>query len=370
MRFLQLVCFLVFINLSMPTYAQSKTPLRIAVAGLTHTHVHWIFNSAKRGEIEIVGIAEPNRELAIRYARQYNISEDKLFTSLGLLIEKVKPQAVAAFNSIFEHLEVVQLCAPKGIHVMVEKPLAVSLDHARKMEALAKKHSIYLLTNYETTWYSSMEATYKMVQEEKAIGPVVKMVVHDGHQGPKEIGVDKEFLDWLTDPKFNGAGALMDFGCYGANLATWLLQGEKPVSVTAVTRQIKPEVYPKVDDDATIVLAYPSRQVVIQASWNWPFSRKDLEVYGKTGTIFAPDRSRLVYRISEKEKETTKTVENLKAPYDDPFAYFAAVVQGTIRMEEFDLSGLPVNMIVMEILDAAIRSAKAGKTIYLQKSKL
>lgn len=367
MRLPSLILFCFAFFLQMTAHTQANTPLRIAVAGLTHTHVHGIFNSAQRGAIEIVGVAEPNKELALRYARQYHIPEEKLFTSLAALIEKAHPQAVAAFNSIYEHLEVVQLCAPKGIHVMVEKPLAVNLDHARQMEGLAKKHQIHLLTNYETTWYGSMEAVYKMVQEQKAIGAIRKIVVHDGHQGPKEIGVDKEFLDWLTDPKYNGAGALMDFGCYGADLATWLLQGEKPVSVTAVTLQIKPHIYPKVDDDATIVITYPERQVIVQASWNWPYARKDLEVYGKTGAILAPDRSRLIYRLSEKEKETHQSVPSRQAPYDDPFAFFAAVVQGSIKLADTDLSGLQTNMTVMEILDAARRSAQEGKTIYLQQ---
>lgn len=367
MRLLFRIFFLLALLASIPAFAQTKTPLRIAVAGLTHTHVHWIFNSAKRGEIEIVGIAEPNKELAQRYAKQYGISPGKLFASLELLIESTKPEAVAAFASIYEHLEVVKTCAPKGIHVMVEKPLAVSLDHARQMEALAKKHNIHLLTNYETTWYGSMEAMYKDVQQEKKIGEVRKIVVHDGHQGPKEIGVDPEFLEWLTDPKFNGAGALIDFGCYGADLATWLLNGERPLSVTAVTQQIKPHIYPKVDDEATIVLHYPKRQVIIQASWNWPYARKDMEVYGQTGSILAPDRDHLVYRLSEKEKNNTVNVGGRKAPFDDPFSFFAAVVQGRIQLSPNNLSGLSTNMIVMEILDAAIKSAKTGKTIQLDQ---
>ena len=112
------------------------------------------------------------------------------------------------------------------------------------------------------------------------------MVVHDGHRGPREIGVQPEFLAWLTDPEQNGAGALFDFGCYGANLMTWLMDDARPTSVTAVTRRFKPEIYPRVDDEATIILEYPGAQAIIQASWNWPFDRKDMAVYGQTGSVF------------------------------------------------------------------------------------
>ena len=71
------------------------------------------------------------------------------------------------------------------------------------------------------------------------------MVVHDGHQGPKEIGVPPEFLNWLTDPAQNGAGALYDFGCYGVDLMTWLMHGETPLTVTAVVNHDKPQIYPQ-----------------------------------------------------------------------------------------------------------------------------
>ncbi len=223
-----------------------------------------------------------------------------------------------------------------------------------------------MLTNYETTWYGSMEDLYKSVHDQKTIGDIRKIVVHDGHQGPKEIGVNKEFLDWLTDPKWNGAGALMDFGCYGANLATWLLQGERPLSVTAVTQQIKPEVYAKVDDDATIVLNYPKRQVVIQPSWNWPYARKDMEVYGQTGALFAPDRDHLNIKLSENNRLRELPVAARTAPFDDPFSFFAALLAGKIQLPENDLSGLANNMLVMEILDAAMTSAKEGRTINLK----
>ena len=131
-------------------YGQSKTnqpPLRIGVAGLTHTHVHWILGREDRGDIEIVGIAEPNRDLAERFAKQHGFSMDIVFPSMEEMLDKTKPEAVTAFNSTFEHLETVEICAPRGIHIMVEKPLAVNSKHAKKMAALARQHQVQLLTN-------------------------------------------------------------------------------------------------------------------------------------------------------------------------------------------------------------------------------
>ncbi len=345
--------------------AAPPPPLRVGIAGLTHTHVHGILGRARRGDIVIVGIAEPNRELARRYTQQYGLSMDLVYNSLEEMLAKTRPEAVTAFGSIYEHLGVVQACAPKGIHVMVEKPLAVNMDHARQMAALAQKHHIHLLTNYETTWYGSNYAAYKLVDQDHAFGDIRKLVAHDGHQGPKEIGVNKEFLDWLTDPVQNGGGALPDFGCYGADLMTWLMRGERPLSVTASALHIKPDVYPKVEDDVTILLTYPRAQGIIEASWNWPYARKDLEVYGQTGSVIALDRDHLRVRRTEKEPAKDETVAAPPAPYDEPFAYLAAVVRGTAP--EDVLSSLPTNMLVVEILDAARQSAKEGRTVRLPR---
>ncbi len=339
-------------------------PLRVGVAGLTHTHVHWLLGRADRGDIEIVGIAESNRDLAQRYLQQHRLPESLLYSTLDDMLARARPDAVTAFGSTFEHLAVVEACAPKGIHVMVEKPLAVSAEHARQMAALARRHGIHLLTNYETTWYSTNHRAADLLREGQ-LGELRKVVVHDGHSGPREIGVNEEFLAWLTDPVQNGGGALTDFGCYGANLLTWLTAGQRPVAVTAVLRQFKPDVYPKVDDDATILVDYATAQGVIQASWNWPFNRKDMEVYGATGSVISVDRSILRTRLKDDAAERVETLPERAAPHDDPFAYLAAVAQKRVAPAPFDLSSLENNLLVVEILDAARESARTGRRITL-----
>jgi len=357
--------FIAFISvlLTFNVQSQNKKPLRIAVAGLTHTHVHWILGREDIGDIEIVGISEANKDLAKRYVDQHGLDIGIVYDDLETMLAKTKPEAVCAFGSIYEHLEVVEKCAPLGIHVMVEKPLAVNMEHAKKMESLAKKHDIHLLTNYETTWYPTNHYAYDQTVEKGKIGSIKKIVVHDGHEGPKEIGVNQEFLDWLTDPVLNGGGAVIDFGCYGANLITWLQKGKRPQEVFAITQQFKPDVYPKVDDEATIVITYEESQGIIQASWNWPFSRKDMEVYGKTGYIKADNRLEARQRLEGEKAFKSLTFEERPYPYNDPFALFKGVINKEIELKPYDLSSLENNLIVVEILDAAIKSAKTGKAV-------
>jgi predicted dehydrogenase len=357
-----------FILMSFSLSAQNE-PLKIGVVGLTHTHVHWILGREDRGDIQIVGIVEPNRDLAERYSKQHGFPMDIVFDTMDEMIQATQPAAVTAFGTIYEHLEVVETCAPLGIHVMVEKPLAVSLEHAIKMEALAKKHNIHLLTNYETTWYPSNHKAYDLLKS-GTVGDLRKVIIRDGHKGPKKIGVNNEFLDWLTDPVQNGGGALMDFGCYGANLVTWLQKGQKPISVTAVTQQLQEENNPKVDDEAIIILTYDQSNAIIQGSWNWPIGRKDMEIYGLDGALYSDNRNQLRVRIAEGYdgySEESYALNERETPWDDPFALFAAVINNEITLDPYDLSSLENNMIVMEILEAARESVRTQTTVILDK---
>ncbi len=342
---------------------QQNEPLKVAVIGLVHTHVHWILGREEQGDISIVGIVEPNRELAKKYSEQHGYPMDLVYGSMEELYAHVKPEAVTAFNTIYGHLEVVEFFAPKGVHIMVEKPLAVSLAHAKKMAELARKNNVLLLTNYETSWYGSNRKAHDLVTTQNKIGPIQRMVFHHGHQGPIEIGCNEEFLAWLTDPVLNGSGALTDFGCYGANLATWLLEGQTPEKVTCITRQYKPHLYPKVDDDATIILDYEQTQVVLQASWNWSHNRKDMELYGKTGYVICEDGSNMKILEDEKKGPFNFKAEPLPNGLHDPFAYLAKVIRENHPVNPFDVSALENNLIVIQILEAAKHSASIGKTV-------
>lgn len=358
---IRLALFFIF----MGTQLFAQKPVRLAVAGLSHGHVGWAFNRSAKTDTELVGVYETNPELVNRFVEKYKLDRRIFFSDLNKMLDEVKPDAVSAFGPINEHITVVRACAPRKIHVMVEKPLATTFTDAQEIQSLATKHNIHVLTNFETSWYASNQYVNTLV-ETGQLGDIRKVMVNDGHEGPKEIGTGKEFFSFLTDPVQNGAGALTDFGCYGANLMTWLLKGQKPLSVTAVTHQNKPEIYPRVDDEATIILQYPKAQCIIQASWNWSFSRKDMEVYGNKGYAIAVNATTVRQRLAAKTPEETLKIDPRPAPFTDPFSVLAEVVQGRLKLDKHDMYGLPVNVTVVEILEAAKKSAQSGKTVLLQ----
>jgi predicted dehydrogenase len=352
-------------------YAQpAEQPVRLAVAGISHDHVGWILGKKDKSKVVLVGIYEPNKELVAKQMKRFGLPANLFYDNLEKMLDEVKPEAVSAFGPIYDHLAVVEAAAPRGIHVMVEKPLAVSIAHAEKMQQLANKYNIQLLTNYETSWYPTTEEAYRLSNDSNYVGKIRKVVFHHGHEGPKEINVSNEFFAWLTDPVKNGGGAIIDFGCYGANIMTYLMKGVEPISVTAVTRQFKPEIYPRVDDEATIIVEYPDAQCIIEASWNWPFGRKDLELYGQTGYIITKDNKELRRRNKATKEEVIEqfTAKDLGV-YDDPFAYFADVIRKKINVPRFSPYSLSNNMAVVKILDAARKSAASGKTVTFKNNQ-
>jgi predicted dehydrogenase len=345
-------------------YAQDA-PLRLAIAGLAHGHVSGFLNAAaKRPDARVVAIYDPEAALVASYAKRYNIPPDGQFTDLTKMLDMVKPEAVATFTSTFDHAHVVEVCASRHIPVMMEKPLAVDMKQARAIQQAAARGGIPVIVNYETTWYKSHGEIWNTMKVQKAGGEIRKMVAMDGHEGPKEINVQPEFLAWLTDPAKNGAGALFDFGCYGANLMTWLMDNQRPVKVTAIAQTNKPQIYARVDDEATILVEYPKAQGIIQGSWNWPFSRKDFEVYAEKSYAIATGGEGLRVRAAGAKAEETRTPAELPADQRDSISYLIAVVRG--KLKPAGLSSLENNVIVTEILEAARESARTGKTISLK----
>ena len=342
--------------------AGGEPPIRVAIVGLVHGHVKGFLSALPGNEsATLVAIVEPQESLAKEYASNYRLDFKLFYTDIERMVTEQHPDAVLVYTTIEDHRKVVEIVARHGVSSMVEKPLSTTLEDAIAIRSIARKQHVQVLVNYETTWYPSNHEAFAEAEQGK-LGDIRKVVVHDGHEGPKEIGVGPEWLPWLTDPKENGAGALFDFGCYGADLMTVLMHGQAPISVTAVAQSDKPEIYSKVDDDATIILRYPKAQAVLMPSWNWSFARKDLEVYGNGGyaITIGPDRLRVRYHGQDAESQTT--APPLSKSESDSLNYLASVLHGHVHPDD-DLSSLDTNMVVMQILDAGRVSSQTGRTV-------
>jgi predicted dehydrogenase len=364
MKNIKLLLFIFFICLQQLCFSQDK--LRVVIAGLSHDHVNRMLDKNKNGDIIIIGIAEADVQLCSRKKTDYQLPDSIFYNDISTALKKNKPDLVMVYNAPVDHLAIIETCMPVKIPVMVEKPLCFSNTEATKIKMLSEKYTTKVYVNYPSAWYTSFIELLQSVNEKDKIGAINKMEMHGGHLGPVEIGCSKDFVHWLTDPAKNGGGALTDFGCYGASIMTALMRGKMPVSVFAITKKQKPAVYPKVDDDATIILEYTGATGIIEASWNWPYTIMDVEAYGTKGYLSAAQFNKNTEQPSLQSKnEKESRQENISVPqYKDEVEYLTAVIKNGAA-DNNPLLSLQHNIIVVKILDAARRSAKEGRKVAL-----
>jgi predicted dehydrogenase len=339
--------------------ADRKT--RLAVIGLDHDHVWGLLEDlAGEPNAELVAIADAHTAL-MDQAKAKVAPSVKFYSDYVQMLNEMKPDGVIVTTESDRHLEILRECAKRHIHYSTEKPMATNAADAREMERLANQAGIKVMVNYWNAWVAPTHALYHRVQDNQ-VGPVQKIIVQYGHAGPKEIGVSKYFADWLYDPVKNGGGAIMDFGCYGAEWAVWL-KG-RPTSVSAITQKLKAEQHNAVDDDATIVLDYPDGTAIIAASWNWPYSMGQVQVFGPKGSLLATARD-LFFR-STNDNAAKAGLEGERVALDpplretsNPISYFVDCIGNDKPIE--DPLSMKLNVQVMEILDAARESVRTGQ---------
>lgn len=364
-RGLSLVVIPLWLGSSVPTlYAQvhsSDRKTRLAVVGLDHDHVWGLLKDlAGEPNAELVAIADGHADL-VDQAKSKVPASVKFYADYVEMLDEMKPAGVIVTTENDRHLGILRECAKRHINYSTEKPMATTAADAREMERLANQAGIKVMVNYWNAWVVATHELYRHVKDNQ-VGPIEKIIVQYGHQGPKEIGVSKYFGDWLYDPVKNGGGAIMDFGCYGAEWAVWL-KG-RPSRVSAVTQKLKVAQHNAVDDDATIILDYPDGQAIIEASWDWPYSMGRVEVFGPKGSLVAT-RSDLFFR-SPTDDVAKVGLEGERVALDppsrltsNPISYFVDCIRNN-KPVEGPLS-MKVNVQVMEILDAARESARTGK---------
>lgn len=338
---------------------------RLAIVGLDHDHVWGILKTlAKEPDAELVGIADPHPELVARAKARVPASV-KFFSDFVPMLDEVKPEAVIVTTANNRHLEILRECAKRKIHFFTEKPMAASGADAREMERLAHEAGIKLMVNYWNAWAPATQEAYRRLKA-GAVGPVEKMIIQFGHQGPKEIGTSKYFIDWLYDPVKNGAGALMDFGCYGADWALWV-KG-RPQRVYATPLKLKTAQHNAVEDDATVLLEYPDSTAILMPSWDWPYGKGQAEFFGPKGSLlalgdgvlFAPAKSRT--GVSNPDGTPVET-PLLPPQMRDGVSYFVYCIRNQKPIEGPVAADLNVG--VNEIIDAAKESIKTGRAVNL-----
>jgi predicted dehydrogenase len=346
-----------------PAASQAQTNsaprFRMGIIGVVHSHA-WghLRNIVQMPGVELVGIAEPSAVLRAEAAKVApNVT---LYEDYRKLLDEKKPEAVWSFVENDRHLEIAKACAPRGVHLIFEKPMAATYSQAKEMLALAEKHKIKVMTNYQMAWWPENYAAYDFAKTGE-IGKIWRVRSIIGHGGPAprdESDVrGKEFWRWLNDEK-RGGGALIDFVGYGAVWSRWYLG--LPKSVYAITTHTRPNVY-HTNTNATVVMQYPDNGVaIIEGSWDLPRSFQDVEIFGDKGSVYMA-RNKIEAMIGRNRKEVA--LGSLGEDRRDPVNYFIQRIRNNQPLD--GMVAPEFNVDAMAIVEAARRSAETGKPVSL-----
>ncbi|HEY0073932.1 MAG TPA: Gfo/Idh/MocA family oxidoreductase [Abditibacteriaceae bacterium] len=330
---------------------------RIGVASMVHDHVwgelrHW----AKRDDVEIVAAGDVNANLRERIQREYNVP--RVYESWQAMLENEELDIVQAASENNACADIVEACAAKKIHVISEKPMAATLEQANRMVKAAEASGIVLLINWPTAWNAAIqEMEHRILAGD--IGKLFYFKQRSAHNGPKEIGCDPHFWGWLYDEEKNGAGALMDYCCYSADMNA-RFQG-LPQQVTGF-RGVFVKDYPVPDDNAIILMKYANGFGVAEACWTQTvgYATNNPVAYGTEGSL-AICGDKVILQKPDKTEEITP--REMTSPKRNGPEYLIHCIENNTQPEGF--CSMHVSRDAQEILEAGKRAADTGQTMNL-----
>ncbi len=337
----------------------SEARIRIGVAGLHHDHL-WsnLEELLALPGVNVVGGADPYDALRERFAGRTGapVYEDPLE-----LLDTGAPEAVLVFGDNRWSAEWATEAAKRGIHVLIEKPMAADLDGAEALFRTARENAVRLMVNWPFAWWAPLHEAIRLAAQGK-LGRVWQVRYRAAHGGPREEGCSEWFCDWLFDAQRNGGGALMDYCGYGAILARVLLGMPESVQAVAGTL-VKTDL--EVDDNALLVMSYPGAMGLAEASWTEVGRATSYRavIYGTAGVLvadpFAPDPLRL--SDGENPLGQPLPVPELPAALRSASAQF---LHGLASGEAFvPLCEAEANRDVQAILAAGTESARSGQAV-------
>jgi predicted dehydrogenase len=336
--------------------------VRIGVLGLTHDHIWGNLKDLKASSLgELVAVADPNAPLRDKVEAEFGDIQG--FASYEEMLDKVELDAVYIYGDNATGAVLAEMAAKRGLHLMIEKPMASTLAGADRMLAAAQAAGVKLMVNWPFAWWASLQHAMDMAQKGE-LGRLFSVKYRSAHAGPKELGCTPYFYNWLHDANLNGAGALMDYCCYGAALARHLLG--RPSRIMGVADRLQKD-YITLDDNAVIVMHYPGAIAVSEASWTQigHLTSYVTAIYGSEGTLVIEPgvKGRIMLATREHEDGIEVKPPDLPASMQNATAHFLNCLVEDLPVE--GLCSARVGRDAQEILEAGLISSLEGAAVSL-----
>jgi predicted dehydrogenase len=357
---------------------------RVGVIGFAHMHVNNVLALfAEHPRTELVACADtvPDRPELRKgpYTRQWNLEHalddlgmPKAYDCYHELLEKEELDIVICCSENAEHPDVVEACAARGVSVCVEKPMAMSMSDALRMARACVVAGTALLVNWPMTWNPAARKAKQLV-DAGAIGRVLEVKWRGGHTGPLGPGAKHEGVTDEAAPLSatelgatwwhtlgTGGGAMLDYCCYGSMVAYWYI-GEMALAAVGLRGNLN-SPFGDADDNGAMIVRFPHAMGLFEGSWttrshgvpNGPI------IYGTEGVLVVEKGSD--GQVVREERGAGQTTVHAPDPLPErrhniAYEYIHHLETGEAVHPTLDLD---VNLKVMAILDAGLRSADSG----------
>ncbi len=254
--------------------------LRVGFVGLTHDHVwselpHW----KALPNISVAGVTENNSSLVDRFHTFF--PGVPVFKDPISLFNSATIDAIQVMSSNLRSVEIGADALERGIHVLLEKPMASNLEGADKLLRAKSGSRAKLMINWPSWWRPNMKAAEEILKSGE-LGDIFYARMRMAHRGPQELGCSPEFCEWLYSETENGGGAYMDYCCYGAASFCYLFG--KPERVEGWRGRLLKKNLP-VDDNGLLTLYYKDKVCVAEGSWTQGPSHQGASFYGTSGVM-------------------------------------------------------------------------------------
>ena len=243
--------------------SKQEGKLRVAVIGTGNMGRNHVRNYFMLPESELVAIADVNPE-AKSLADDYKV---KFFTDYKEMLEKARPDAVSVVVPTPFHLEVATEVMSRGIHCMLEKPIASSVEQADKLITCAKENNVIFTVGHIERFNPVIKKLKQMV-DDNAIGDITSVVC-------KRVGGFP-----VVEPKTD---VIIDLAVHDVDIVNYLL-GQKPKSISSHGSRTR---HSKKIDSAEILMDYGRASGFIQANWLTPVKIRTIALTGSLGYLEA-----------------------------------------------------------------------------------
>lgn len=343
----------------------NKTKVAILGAGFI-TDIHMESYHRFIPEADVVACYARNSEKAKTFAEKYHIAQ--WFDDIDKLLAESGCEVVDICLPNYLHAEATIKAAKASKHVIIEKPLAVTLEEADEMIAVCKANNVKLMYAEELCFAPKYERARHLVKE-GAVGEIYMLKQGEKHSGPHS--------DWFYDINFSGGGVIMDMGCHALGWFRWMLDNAKPKSVYASMSTVLHKGRTRGEDNSVIIVEFETGvTAVAENSWAKHGGMDDrCEIHGLGGVIYADlfmgnaavTYSRDGYGYAMEKSDTTQgwsfTIfeEAFNQGYPHELKHFIDCVQNNKTPLVTGEDGRAV----LELIYAAYASAGAGKKIEL-----